>query len=171
MFHALLQCMTRSGKRGTKALGRSRDNWRECYKYTSGIYRVPVGLLERDAESKTRGHSKKWKKPRVESTCRRTFFSQRIVNAWMELTPCQKHWVVSAPTLNSFKSRLDTLWKSHTYEESEEWYSNTRPCKSKKKHGSPPLPPPWLCKMKGTKLKKTCLATKATTGTIKGVLA
>ena len=95
----------------------TRGDMIECYKYTSGIYGVPDGLLERDTESKTRGHSKKLKKPRVESTCRRTFFSQRIVNAWNSLPET----VVSAPTLNSFKSRLDRIWKlTYMYKESEE---------------------------------------------------
>ena len=37
----------------------ARGDMIECYKDTSGIYRVPGGLLERDTESKTRGHSKK----------------------------------------------------------------------------------------------------------------
>ena len=37
--------------------------------------------------------------------------------------------MVTAPTLNSLKSRLDRIWKCHKYEESEEWYSNPHPCK------------------------------------------
>jgi len=46
-----------------------------------------------------RGHSLKIRKNR--------FFSQRVVNAWNKLP---QH-VVDAPSVNSFKNRLDNLWK------------------------------------------------------------
>ena len=38
---------------------------------------------------------------------RKHFFSQRVVNAWNKLP----QYVVDAPSVNSFKNRLDNLWK------------------------------------------------------------
>ena len=53
-----------------------------------------------------RGHSLKIRKD-SNLDIRKHFFSQRVVNAWNKLP---QH-VVDAPSINSFKNRLDNLWK------------------------------------------------------------
>eukprot|EP00745_Piridium_sociabile_P035972 TRINITY_DN63634_c0_g1_i2.p1 TRINITY_DN63634_c0_g1~~TRINITY_DN63634_c0_g1_i2.p1 ORF type:complete len:797 (-),score=144.14 TRINITY_DN63634_c0_g1_i2:185-2575(-) len=102
---------------------RARGDMIECFKYLTGLYQVPDvdKLLERDSNTKTRGHSKKLKKNRVESTCQRNFFAVRVVNAWNSLPES----VVSAPTLSSFKARLDRVWARHMYIESAEWFADS----------------------------------------------
>ena len=54
-----------------------------------------------------RGHSLKIRKDRSNLDIRKHFFSQRVVNAWNKLP---QH-VVDVPSVNSFKNRLDNLWK------------------------------------------------------------
>ena len=50
-------------------------------------------------------------KKRSQLLARQNFFSQRIVNYWNELPT----YVVEAPSVNSFKSRIDKHWKSTTW--------------------------------------------------------
>ena len=59
----------------------------------------------------TRGHPWKLEKPRAVSRPRRNVFSVRVVNDWNALPA----WVVSAETLNIFKSRLDSHWLQFAY--------------------------------------------------------
>ena len=56
----------------------------------------------------TRGHDWKLFKPQSKKglQCRVHFFSQIVINYWNDL-PCQ---VVTASSVNSFKSRLDNYW-------------------------------------------------------------
>jgi len=68
----------------------------------------------------TRGHSLKLQKRKCRSSVRQILFSYRIVNFWNSLPES----VVTAPTLNCFKNRIDkhcialkfsyTLWTSTT---------------------------------------------------------
>jgi len=53
-----------------------------------------------------RGNSKKIYKGRVRTDLRANAFSQRVVNSWNSLPEN----VVSAPSINAFKSRLNTHW-------------------------------------------------------------
>ena len=53
-----------------------------------------------------RGHSLKLFKPRCHKTVRQNFFSLRVVNEWNKLPQD----VVDAPTINTFKNRLDRHW-------------------------------------------------------------
>jgi len=55
-----------------------------------------------------RGHNYKLYKDRSLKLCRMCFFSQRVVNCW-NLLPQQ---VVDAPSLESFKTRLDKFMDS-----------------------------------------------------------
>ncbi len=59
----------------------------------------------------TRGHRWKLYKPQPQKglQCRTNFFSHRVINKWNSL-PCQ---VVSAGSVNSFKSSLDKYYESH----------------------------------------------------------
>ena len=64
------------------------------------------------AESRgTRGHSLKLIKPQVNKLVRQFSFPIRIVNDWNSLP---EH-VISAPTLNTFKNRLDKHWSNLKY--------------------------------------------------------
>ena len=64
----------------------------------------------------TRGHPLKIFKKRYRLRVRGHFFSNRIVDGWNDL-PTE---VVTAPSLNLFKSRLNKCWKGHPYK-SEPW--------------------------------------------------
>ena len=59
----------------------------------------------------TRGHSQKIYKQRYRLKIRGHFFSNRIVHSWNNL-PSE---VVNAPSLNSFKSRLNKCWIGHPH--------------------------------------------------------
>ena len=54
----------------------------------------------------TRGHQWKLQKPQAVSRVRRNAFSVRIINEWNALPSS----VVTAPSLNAFKARLDRHW-------------------------------------------------------------
>ena len=72
----------------------------------------------RNSESKSRGHSLKLRKPKAHKACRKTFFAVRTINAWNSLPES----VVSAPSLNAFKARLDRAWTQYQYVDSSDWY-------------------------------------------------
>ena len=86
---------------------RARGDMIEVYKYLHGQYNVEEVPLLLDEISVTRG----LKKERVETRQRRNHFRHRTVNRWNSLT----EEVVSAPSINSFKSRLDELWRGYSY--------------------------------------------------------
>ena len=99
---------------------RARGDMIECYKYLTGMYNVAGNLLPQDELSNTRGHSLKLKKPCVKTSARENFFSVRIVNAWNSLPDA----VVTATSLNSFKTRLDRVWADYTFTLSSEWFKS-----------------------------------------------
>ena len=90
---------------------RARGDMIEVYKYLHGKYNVEEVPLLLDEIRVTRGHSRRLKKERVQTRQRRNHFRHRTVNRWNSLT----EEVVSAPSLNSFKSRLDELWRGYSY--------------------------------------------------------
>ena len=102
---------------------RARGDMIECFKYLTGIYKTNSDILQRDLRTQTRGHSLKLKKPQVSSAVRQNFFSVRVVNAWNSLT----EQVVSAPTLNAFKNRLDKLWRSFKFSQDSDWFKLPKP--------------------------------------------
>ena len=59
-----------------------------------------------------RGHSQKIFKQRASTLTRSNTFSQRIINDWNNLP----NYVVEAPTLDTFKSRLDKHWNTTRYD-------------------------------------------------------
>ena len=69
------------------------------------------GLLPLSETRVTRGHPFKLHKPQAVSRARRNFLSVRAVNSWNSLP----YHVVSAPSVNAFKSRLDIHWKAIRY--------------------------------------------------------
>jgi len=85
---------------------RTRADVIQVYKLMNGIDKTSYDLLNvRDATT-TRGHKQKLFKPRPRTNIRKNAFSHRVVNDWNSL-PAN---VVEAPTLNSFKSRLNKHW-------------------------------------------------------------
>ena len=101
---------------------RARGDMIECFKYMSGIYKTSSDFLKLDTNRSTRGHKKKLKKLAATKSCRSKFFSRRITNAWNSLPED----VIMAPTLNTFKNRLDKTWNAYHYITNSNWFEN--PC-------------------------------------------
>jgi hypothetical protein len=77
------------------------------YKILHGHYVTDcTPKLQLKLESKTCGHSLKLYKTSVCSSAKSRSFANRVVNPWNSLPDP----VVTAPTLNSFKNRLDRHW-------------------------------------------------------------
>ena len=75
----------------------------ELYKFIHRIYRCDTHAhFQRQENRNTRGHSLKIEKGHHRLQVRGNFFSVRIINILEE--------VVTAPSVNAFKSRLDKLW-------------------------------------------------------------
>ena len=80
----------------------------EAFKYVRNLYRVSSPKLKLSENKKTRGSVYKLDKPLAGIQVRSGYFSERIVNTWNSLPDC----VVTAPTVNAFKNRLDRYWKN-----------------------------------------------------------
>ncbi len=98
----------------TLVFRRLRGDVIQVYKYLHGEYKVDCkDMLPLKHSTRTRGHSLCLEKQRHEKgaagSVRSHFFSQRVVNEWNQLPED----VVSAQTLNAFKSRLDKHWRNH----------------------------------------------------------
>ena len=83
----------------------------EVYKYTHGCYSTNFDLINIAQNSNTRDHKLKLFKKCCKTNARQNYFSNRVVNTWNKLPPS----IVNAPSLNSFKARLDNLWKEYKY--------------------------------------------------------
>ena len=83
----------------------------QVYKILNGIDKVDKDLLFTMSNNPTRGHPLKIFKKRYRLRVRGHFFSNRVVDGWNDL-PTE---VVTAPSLNAFKSRLNKCWKGHPY--------------------------------------------------------
>ena len=91
---------------------RLRGDVIEAYKLLSGIYDTSLPqLLQQDHNRSTRGHSLKLQKKRWSTSLRGNAFTNRIVNVWNALP----EEIVTAPSLNSFKNRLDKHWSDHPW--------------------------------------------------------
>ena len=88
---------------------RLRGDMIDTYKYTSGIYKTTSPKLEPYTGREVRGHSKKLAKHQVSLKVRSSFFSERIITTWNNLPEV----VISAQSVNSFKSQLDKHWADH----------------------------------------------------------
>jgi len=99
---------------------RYRGDMIEVYKYLYGMYSVPCNsLLKRALPSALRGHDYKLFKRQCHSQLRLQFFSLRVTNLWN----CLPEDVVSAPSLNIFKGRLDKFWGDCQYSLDPEIFS------------------------------------------------
>ena len=91
---------------------RNRGDMIECYKLTHDLHDNDVKLHLPLSLTPRRGHQYKLFKQRaVNLDIRKYAFSIRVVDNWNKL-PDE---VVSAPSLNSFKSRLDAYWNENHY--------------------------------------------------------
>ena len=89
---------------------RDRGDMIECYKVIQNKYKIET-ILELDKDTSRHGHSLKLLNHHTNKTVRSHFFSERAVNNWNSL-PDE---VVQAPTLDTFKNRLDSHWKDNQY--------------------------------------------------------
>ena len=81
-----------------------RGDMLQTYKIINGIDRVdPKLFFEISAGSPTRGQHQKLVKKHARLGIRQSVHSQRVINDWNSL-PTD---VITSPSLNSFKSRLD----------------------------------------------------------------
>ena len=88
---------------------RRRGDMIEVFKYLRGFYQTERPELKLASKDRNlRGHSWKLEKQRSNKTVRKNAFANRVVNDWNSLSEN----VVSAPTLNTFKNRLDSYWAS-----------------------------------------------------------
>ena len=94
------------------ACSRCRGDMIEVYKYLHGQYSVDVSFLPRTKNS-NRGHPLKLQKQSSEWKVGHDVFSLRVVDLWNSLPES----VVSAPSLNSFKNRLDKFWMEYKLSE------------------------------------------------------
>ena len=90
---------------------RRRGDMIQVYKIMYQKDRIDPDTFFQLAESTTRGHELKLNKPRHNTNLRGQIFSHRIVTDWNSL-PAE---VVRAPSLNSFKARLDRSWTNKKY--------------------------------------------------------
>ena len=94
----------------TLVFRRMRGDIIHVYKFIQGLFDVDCSLMfPLVKESTTRGHPYRIWKRRSKTSSRMHFFSQRVVNEWNSLP----YEVVTAPTLNAFKSCLDRHWAQH----------------------------------------------------------
>ena len=89
---------------------RDRGDMIEVYKFTHKLYDIEP-LLVLDTETRTRGHGYKLKKTRANLGIRQHFFSVRVSDIWNNL-PAN---IVDAPSVNSFRNRLDSYWCDRKY--------------------------------------------------------
>ena len=81
----------------------------QVYKILNQIDQVDIDKSFNMSELSTRGNSLKIFKPRSRLKVRSSVLSNRVVDVWNSLP----NSVVTAPSLNSFKSRLNKHWHGH----------------------------------------------------------
>eukprot|EP00794_Sanderia_malayensis_P016292 gene16292-17930_t len=92
---------------------RDRGDMIECYKMTHGQYDIKQ-ILKLDEDKTRRGHKFKLKVSACNKEVRHHFFTLRVVTKWNSLP----EEVVTAPSLDSFKNRLDNYWKHFKFNQS-----------------------------------------------------
>ena len=89
---------------------RARGDVIQIYKHEKELYNIQAPYIKIDLHE-TRGHKFRLRKDRVAKKVRQNFLTERAANTWNRLPP----EVVEAPSLNSFKARIDKLWKKYRY--------------------------------------------------------
>jgi ribonuclease P/MRP protein subunit RPP40 len=95
----------------TLAYRRFRGDMIEVYKLLHGKEDIEYTKFFDLNPNTTRGHSLKLKKKSFKKDVRKHFFSQRVITPWNLLTD----EIVTAPSLNTFKNRLDIFMKDQFY--------------------------------------------------------
>ena len=91
---------------------RERADMVQVYKIINDIDKIDKDkLFTMSKYTGTRGHHFKIYKKRFRLNIRGNYFSNRIVDKWSELPEN----IIMAPTLNSFKSRLNKSWYGHPH--------------------------------------------------------
>ena len=85
---------------------RIRGDMIEVYKLLTNMYDDNTVQLDLNFDTRTRGHTKKLVVRRCRYDVRKYSFSNMITNIWNSL-PDE---IISAPTVNTFKNRLDRFW-------------------------------------------------------------
>ena len=90
----------------------------EVYKLLQGKYDSDVSNIiklykDSDRREGTRGHSLKLFIERARTNVRKESFSLRVTRLWNDLL--EDEVVVTAPSVNSFKNRLDRHWSTEDY--------------------------------------------------------
>ena len=104
---------------------RMRGDMINVYKYLHQEYEVDsTKILPLNQDTRTRGHYLKLQANHCNTRNRLHFFSQRIINKWNNLTED----TISAPSINSFKNRLDKEWegKEGKYNFTHCWFDSWR---------------------------------------------
>ena len=87
-----------------------RGDMIHVFKILNSLHDIePSQFFSQPTVSSTRGHQKKLHKPSVKSTRKLHSFSYRTIATWNNLPDS----VISAPTINAFKNRLDRHWARH----------------------------------------------------------
>ena len=90
---------------------RKRGDMIETWKFLQKIYKADCPWFTLVENSSTRGHPLKLKKQRPNTIRHANIFSNRVIDAWNSL-PSD---IVMAPSINSFKNRLDNHWRDKQY--------------------------------------------------------
>ena len=91
---------------------RARGDMIEAWKILNIYDKEITPTLLKPPQGVTRGHTQKLSGSQSKKLHpKHHSFNQRVVNPWNSLTEN----VVSSPTLNVFKNRLDQLWKTRKY--------------------------------------------------------
>ena len=88
------------------AYRRIRGDLIEMYKFSHGYYNCKAPFVL-NSDTNTRGHTFKLKKQYSRTCTRQHFFSNRILDTWNALD----NDTVNAATMNSFKNRIDQIFK------------------------------------------------------------
>ena len=91
---------------------RSRADMLQVYKIMHGLDDLNIEDLFILNNQQTRGNSLKIYKPQSRLNIRQNSFPIRVINDWNSLPEN----IVNAPTLNTFKNRLDKQWVNRQYE-------------------------------------------------------
>ena len=86
---------------------RRRGDMIDTYKYVHGFYDSDRPKLSLSENTHTRGNSLKLDTKYSRLNVRKNYFSHRVVATWNSLP----EEVVTAPSINSFKARLDKFWE------------------------------------------------------------
>ena len=87
---------------------RARADVIQVYKLINRLDLMVTELVTTRENTTTRGHNQKLSKPSAARlNIRKNAFKYRVVNEWNSLP----NTVIEAKTLNSFKARLNNLWK------------------------------------------------------------